>query len=137
MGFSRELVNRLNMPEKCIVVCEDDLYQQSRIAAHLADILDPQGKVEVCYVSGGMPAAAIISTLDVDLIILDHDMPSGSGPDLLKWLAEQKGGPIPVITFSGIPTNNDHLMNLGATWKFQKDEVINGAADDIIREALA
>lgn len=135
--FTRQLVNRINMPEKLILVCEDDLYQQARIAAHLAEILDPQGNVEVCYVSGGAPAAMIIEQMIPDLILLDHDMPSGGGAELMKWIEATRAIKPPVLTFSGIPSNNDHLMSLGAKYKFQKDEVINGAADDIIRQAVA
>lgn len=129
--FTQTLVNRLHMPTKSILVCEDIVLQQSRIAEHLYDILPHEGNVEVNFVSGGKAAAAVIEAVGADVILLDHDMPNGSGPELLKWMTE-KEIKIPVITFSGIPVNNVHLMNLGATDQFTKDEVINGSADSII-----
>lgn len=125
--------NRIDMPIKHILVADDVVLQQGRMAAHLTEILPHEGHVQTSFVPGAIMAASIIENCDVDLIILDHDMPYGSGPELLKWLTE-KEYKIPVITFSGIPVNNEHLMNLGATYKFQKDEVINGAADNIIKE---
>jgi CheY-like chemotaxis protein len=129
--FTQSLVNRLNMPTKSILVCEDIVLQQSRIAEHFYDILPHEGNVEVNFVSGGKAAAAVIEAVGADVILLDHDMPNGSGPELLKWMAEREID-IPVVTFSGIPINNEHLMNLGAKHKFTKDEVITGAADSII-----
>lgn len=131
--FSKILVNRFTMPDKHILVCDDVVLQQARMLTHLETILPHEGNVEVTAVSGGLAASAILDKVRVDLVILDHDMPNGSGPELLKWM-QIKYGHIPVITFSGIPGNNDHLMNLGATYKFQKDDVINGAADHIIKE---
>lgn len=127
--------NRIDMPTKHILVCDDVTLQQARLAAHLAEILPHEGFVQTSFVPGAIMASAIIEKTPIDLIILDHDMPYGSGPDLLKWLTERELN-IPVITFSGIPVNNDHLMNLGAAYKFQKDEVINGFADEIIQRII-
>jgi DNA-binding NtrC family response regulator len=129
--FTKELVNRIGMPTKTILVCEDTVLQQARILDHLYDILPHQGNVDVNAVNGAIAAWAVIQAVPPEVILLDHDMPYGSGPDLLKIMAENNIE-IPVITFSGIPSNNDHLMGLGATHKFTKDEVINGAADSII-----
>ena len=127
--------NRLDMPTKHILVCDDVTLQQVSMAIHLNNILPYEGYVQTSFVPGAIMAAAIIESTPVDLIILDHDMPFGSGPELLKWLKTNKYN-IPVITFSGIPSNNDHLINLGATHKFQKNEVISGSADNIIMDIL-
>lgn len=125
------------MPIKHILVCEDVLTNQLRIAQKLFTLLDPTdfGDVEVSFVSGGIAAAGIISHTNVDLIILDHDMPAGSGPELMKWMAAN-GYKIPIITFSGIASNNDHLRSLGATYWYMKDDVIDGLADMAIRFVL-
>ena len=78
-------------------------------------------------------AAAIIGSCSVDVILLDHDMPQGNGADLLNWM-KKTGRSIPVITFSGIPQNNQIMGTLGATYAyFQKEDVIGGKADDLIR----
>jgi hypothetical protein len=42
----------------------------------------------------------------------------------------------PVITFSGIPANNDHLVRCGARYRFEKGDVIKGLADGLIKELL-
>jgi CheY-like chemotaxis protein len=129
--FTKQLVNRMGMPTKSILVCEDIVLQQFRIAEHLYDILPHEGNVEVNFVSGGKAASAIIESVGADVILLDHDMPNGSGPELLKWMTQNEID-IPVITFSGIPVNNDHLIGLGAKHYFTKDQVISGEADSII-----
>jgi hypothetical protein len=56
---------------------------------------------------------------------LDHDMPDGDGPELSKWM-HTINKKIPVITFSGIPYNNEHLAHLGAEYMFTKQEVFPG-----------
>ena len=43
---------------------------------------------------------------------------------------------VPVITFSGIPANNDHLIHCGAGHRFEKSEVIRGDADVLMKELL-
>ena len=133
--FTKKLVNRLKMPTKHIIICEDDLSCQAKMADLFKNLFPPQGDVIVSYVPGGMQAAAIIANVGASLIILDHDMPTGSGDELLKWMKEQDGG-IPIITFSGIPSNNNHLKELGAEHIFTKDEVMMGKANELIKEIL-
>ena len=128
--------NRLKYPQKHILICEDDLTQQKRILEHFLTIFEPQGDVQFSVVPGALMAAAIISSVKVDLIILDHDLPQGNGSDLLAWLAQQNNT-TPVITFSGIPQNNLHMGNLGATYfSFGKEDVISGKSDILIKRLL-
>jgi CheY-like chemotaxis protein len=133
--FSRKLVNRLTMPVKHVLVCEDVIKNQAEIAAHFQSLFPHEGEVQVSFVCGAEAAAAILSSMTVDLILLDHDMPYGNGPELLRWLKDG-GLDIPIITFSGIPSNNDQLMLCGAHHRFSKAEVISGAADRLIEELL-
>jgi CheY-like chemotaxis protein len=135
MDFLFRHHNRVTYPQKHILICEDDLMQQKRIVEHLSTILDPQGKVQISIVPGALMAAAIINSITVDLIILDHDLPQGNGTDFLNWMKKYNVS-IPVITFSGIPQNNDNMIALGATHLFQKEEVINGKADQLIKRIL-
>ena len=135
MNFLFRHYNRLKMPTKHIVVCEDDLGAQARISAHFAQIFEHQGYIIISYVSGSLAAASIIFYEQVDLIILDHDMPRGNGPDLLAWL-KQENKNIPIITFSGIPHNNMTMQLLGVKHIFNKEDVINGCADDVIKSVL-
>jgi hypothetical protein len=63
-------------------------------------------------------------------------MPEGNGADLLQWMRNY-GVNIPIITFSGIPQNNEIMISLGATHKFEKCQVLTGAADQLILSLLA
>jgi len=123
------------MTAKHVVVCEDDTSAQAAIAKHFAEVFDPQGIVEFSFVPGGMHAAGIFGWRTVDLVILDHDMPHGNGADLLEWM-RANGHQTPVVTFSGIPANNQRLMELGATHNFVKNDVIGGKADALIKQLL-
>jgi CheY-like chemotaxis protein len=135
MSFESRHWNRRKMPTKHVLICEDDLGNQAQMALHFAAVFDVQGPVEFSFVPGGMAAAGVIGWRTVDLIILDHDMPHGNGPDLLEWMkAHDKK--IPIITFSGITENNDRMMQLGAHHHFGKSQVIEGKADALIKQIL-
>lgn len=135
MNFQFRHINRLTYPQKHIVICEDDITNQKKIMEHFLNIFDPQGEVQISMVPGALPAAAIINQCKVDLIILDHDMPLGNGTDFLTWMKEYNVD-IPVITFSGIPYNNQHMFDLGAQHLFVKGDVIDGKADSLIKSIL-
>jgi len=135
MMFYFRHVNRLTYPQKHVLICEDDLTNQKNILEHFLQIFDPQGLVQFTVVPGALMAAAIIMQCNVDLILLDHDMPQGNGTDFLNWL-KTSGKTIPVITFSGISENNTHMMGLGAHHQFGKQEVILGKADSLIKRLL-
>lgn len=136
-SFGVRHINRLTFPKKKIIVCEDDLLHQVQIAQTLLKFLGRQSDVEVTFTSSGAAAASILNTLQhVVLIILDHDMPYGNGSDLITWLhANYKN--IPIMTFSGIPENNEHMKKIMNNFKmksyqFNKDQVIAGEANEII-----
>lgn len=133
--MQNRLVGRSIFPLKHVLVCEDDIRSAGRLALHLADLFGGQGHVQVSIVSGAVQAAGLMSRVGVDLLILDHDMPFGNGPDLMEWLKETGHKP-PIITFSGVEKNNDYLMSLGALYQFSKDEVIEGKADDVLKQIL-
>lgn len=135
MIFQFRYIARLKFPHKHLLICEDDLDYQIRFTISMRRLFEPQGEVIVSIVSGSLAAAGIISSTTVDLIILDHDMPYGNGSDLLNWLKEQNKN-IPVITASGINSNNEQMFALGANHQFSKQEVIDGFADHIITGIL-
>ncbi len=135
--FTNRLINRKAFPIKHVVVCEDDLDMQAAIAAKFCRLFEPQGQVQVSFVPGAVQAAGLIEKAGAELIILDHDMPFGNGLDLMAWLRHTGYiKTIPVITFSGIKSNNDALMAAGAHHAFQKSEVICGDADALIKQIL-
>jgi len=135
MTFQVRHWNRLKLPTRHLLICEDDLDCQVRLVTSMRRLLEPQGDAVVTCVSGGMAAAGVIGWTSVDLVILDHDMPHGNGADLMGWLTSS-GRQVPVITASGIPANNDALMRLGASHAFTKEQVISGDADALIRHYL-
>lgn len=137
MEFQYRLVNRTTYPQKHILVCEDVMTNQMGIIKHFADIFDPEGIVQVSLVTGSVAAAAIISAgLKIDLILLDHDMPQGNGSDLIQWMKNNNHN-IPIIAFSGIPYNNEHMSNLGVPYsQWTKGEIIDGKADGLIKNLL-
>jgi PAS domain S-box-containing protein len=52
-------------------------------------------------------ATAAITTLTFDVVILDMTLPDGSGTELLPFLKNRAGDPIPVIVFSARSTDPD------------------------------
>lgn len=146
MQFQFRHVARLQYPTKHVLVCEDDIAQQLRFCTKLRSMLDPQGIVQISLVPGGLMAAAIMSYTDVDLLILDHDMPLGNGSDLLTWMTAQ-GKKIPVLFASGIKANNVYMATLypdylpGDTMIVErslmgKETVLDGTYDRYILTAL-
>lgn len=135
MSFTSRHHNRLVFPYKHLLIVEDIINNQKRVLDHFHSVFDSDGAVQISIVAGAKAAAAIIEQCSIDLIILDHDLPEGNGTDLLNWMRE-KSIKIPVITFSGIPHNNSHMSTLGATYEFHKEEVINGMADNLIKQIL-
>lgn len=128
------------MPSKHILVCEDVLVLQSRLAAHFSTVFGHEGLVQISYVCGGNQARGVVEYSKVNLILLDHDMPDGNGPAFLKWLRTRSHDSyncqIPVMTFSGISSNNDHLVSLGANILAAKQDVIAGLWDETIDSIL-
>lgn len=134
--------NRLVHPDRHVVVCEDYLNQQVRMATRFCDTFDPQGRVQFSFVPGALSAAAIMHVQPVDLVLLDHDMPNGNGHDLIRWMASTGRQSVPVLTFSGIPENNSRMMSFGrdsgmtSMHMFGKNDVIDGHADEVIKALL-
>lgn len=137
MKFTNRLVNRETFPTKHVLVCEDNLAAQSDLANRLITLFGSCGLVQASFAPGAAQAAGILSHVGAELIILDHDMPFGNGIEFIEWMKAAGHHPtIPIVTFSGIDANNDALMAAGAHYKFKKNEVINGQADEIIRRVL-
>lgn len=132
MKFTIRHWNRLQFPTKHVLVVEDLLENQRAILAKFATMFPHEGHVQVSVVAGAIAAACIINMVKIDVILLDHDLPEGNGSDLLGWLAEVGKTEIPVITFSGIPQNNENTKALGAHHVFSKPAVLAGEADEIL-----
>ncbi len=138
--FLKRHHNRLEMPDKHILIVEDDIDNQMLFAQWARSLFAPQGKVQIDFVCSGVSAACIMGQLPINLVILDHDLPIGNGSDLIKWMHHHKKK-IPIITASGIPENNT-MMVVGCNaigmevYEFWKPEVIDGKANDIVKKIL-
>lgn len=136
INFTMAQVNRPVFPKKHILVVEDNLLCQNDIAAHFNDIFEKEGQVIVSYVSNAITAAPILlGKVPIHLILLDHDLQWGNGSELLEMM-QNMNIKIPVITFSGHPYNNEKMVKAGADYGYQKQEVINGDADHIIKRII-
>jgi DNA-binding response OmpR family regulator len=133
--YTKGLVNRVEMPEKRILVVEDDLECQRLIAEHMTRLFLRQGKVTVSFVADALQAAVLLMSVKFDLILLDHDLQIGNGVELLIYMQEC-GVITPVMTFSGHPVNNERMMAVGATYHSEKFDVINGKHNSFILEAV-
>lgn len=136
--FEFRHINRLIYPQKHILICEDDLSFQIVILNHLLSVFEPQGIVQFTTVPGSLAAATIINNCRIDLIILDHDMPQGNGPDLINWM-KQNNKNIPIITSSGIDSNNINLLNhaIGFNiYPFNKNDIVSGQTDKLIKKII-
>lgn len=125
---------RKGSSERHVLICEDDLDSQILIAVHLRRRFDPHGNVRFSFASGAMAAVGVASWCDVDLILLDNDIPDETGAELMGWL-RGTGRQIPVITFSSVEDDGS-LDRLGADLSFKKKDFLSGHADQVIREIL-
>ena len=69
----------------------------------------------------------------VKLVLLDHDLQYGDGAEFLANTGDLlKASGVPVLTASGQHQNNERLMANGADHYAIKDDIINGAHDELI-----
>ena len=75
-------------------------------------------------VTSGKDAIAALGVGNFDVIILDYDMPDGSGLNVLQWMLEQKDGtPAIVLTGAGSENIAVEAMKLGAYDYLRKDQI--------------
>lgn len=122
-------------PPKTILVCEDLLKNQIDIARALWRLFPSEAEIGVTFVQDGAGAAAWLEKNRADLVILDHDMPTGTGSEFLRWLIEKRVE-TRVMTASGIPANNDLMASIYPVLKFSKDDIVKGRADLTILKVL-
>jgi CheY-like chemotaxis protein len=133
--------NRLKFPTKSIWIVEDDLSAQADFVAWARARFEPQGECQFDFMASGIGVASSLLHLTPDILILDHDLPFGNASDLLQWMKENGKTNIPVLTASGVPENNDHMLKFGTelgieVHRFMKYEVYQGKADGLILELL-
>jgi CheY-like chemotaxis protein len=135
--------NRKHMPNKYLLICEDDLTHQKEFLELSHQFIEPQGFVDVILTPSAVLAASSIQLFkdETKLIILDHDMPIGNGSDFIMWLNHEKIRNIPIITASGHLPNNPLMFKLCKSFgipciESTKRDVLDGKVNDIINSIL-
>lgn len=141
MQYTIDHVNRLVMPTKHLLIVEDDLLQQARFAKYFLNMFGHQSNVRINIVCSAVDAHLILATSSfqshyrIDLVILDHDLQIGNGSELVREI-RALGITVPVITASEIDANNVRMMEVGANYLLNKEDILRGYADGIVREHL-
>lgn len=100
------------MPAKTILLAEDDRVTLETLAAKLQGV-----GYQVVTAMDAMQAVMVAQRQALDAVLLDIQMPGGTGLDALKRLrASTKTQLIPVIVISGsdVPDASDRARALGA-----------------------
>lgn len=91
---------------------------------------------EVVIAGGVCAAIAALGRFHFDVVLLDHDLPDGTGIDVLRWkrLAYDHGRILdtPVVAISAEPANNELLRAAGARAICGKLELAR--IDEVLRE---
>ncbi len=80
-------------------------------AATVGEFLERDG-FRVCPAADTRTAFSLLHSEPVDLIVLDVGLPDGNGLDLLRYLRQERGSPLPVIIVSGRGEEPDRLIGL-------------------------
>lgn len=102
------------MPEQCILIAEDD----ASIRSVLGDVLTAQG-YSVLRAADGQEALELLLSREIDLALLDVNMPRINGFKLLKIMAKECPG-IPSIILTAHGEEQDRVRGL------------EGGADDYV-----
>lgn len=123
------------MPEKYILVVEDNNENVQRIVTVLLSIFGGDCKVCINSVCGADYAMPILKYCKVNLILLDMDMPDGSGEDLLNFMKENNMN-ISVMTASEIPGNNIRMAGIYPVYLTDKYKIMDGLENNYIKSIL-
>ena len=117
MTYTDRHINRLEFPDKWGLILEDDVTWQVNFLSFLKERFGDQSK----WMFLACPAPSLVSYKDKEpsFILLDHDMPWGNGPEFME---QRLKFPTPVCAVSGIPANNQRLMELGASFTAKKGD---------------
>lgn len=128
MIFERCLVNRKTMPTGWMLIVDDHPEWGATMLSELSRVFGPEGRVLFCVAPSAEHAAALLLLLGTQNLLhvfVDHDMPWGNGADLLRYLRTNVliETSVPITAMSGLKSNNDVLLTLGANNAFRKDDL--------------
>ena len=118
--FSKWPHNRLTFPTRWVLVCEDSIDCQKGFLDFFMERYGHQGDVLVAVVPCAVMAVGLYQFAksivgEPMVIMIDHDMPWGTGPETILYL-RQLGYVGKIIAASGIPENNTRLIGAGADY---------------------
>ena len=98
MSFDGEIESPVFRPQR-VLLCDDSATERSVLALYLRR----QGyEVEEC--ADGDGALKYLKSHEIDILLLDLQMPGTNGFDVLSYLQEHRRG-LPVILLSGMPVD--------------------------------
>jgi CheY-like chemotaxis protein len=78
--------------------------------------------VEIGEASDGVEALRLFEHGGADLMVIDHNLPSMSGADLVREL-RARNATLPIVMVSSFPAAREEAMRAGATSFVSKDEI--------------
>ena len=119
---ARGAAARIPRAQPCILHVEDDPDVLRVVASAF------EGKAELRSVADIETARKALRTRPFDLVILDLDLPGGSGIDLLPDMYDPDGTPIPVVIFSASESTPDTARRVEAALVKSR-----ASLDDLVR----
>lgn len=110
-----------------ILIADDSLLVIERVSAMLANM----SRVEVVGRAGTVPEAArAVRELKPDVMILDLEMPGGSGLDVLAGIAGDQLAPVVIVlTNHGTPQYRRKCLQSGASFFLDKSAEFDKLAE--------
>ena len=87
--------------------------------------------VEIREAGDGVEALRLFEHGGADLMVIDHNLPSMSGADLVRELRSRKAI-LPIVMVSSFSAARDEAMAAGATTFVCKDEINPALADQLV-----
>jgi putative two-component system response regulator len=102
------------MIDKITVLAVDDIELNLRI---IQDVLKVLGTIEILEARNGKEALSCLAQRsDVDIVLLDLQMPVMNGYDTLRYLkAHERFRDIPVIVVTSEKTEVEYILDMGAS----------------------
>lgn len=85
---------------------------------------------EIVEAADGLEALRLYETKCADLMVIDHNLPSLSGTDVIREL-RARSATIPIVMVSSFPAVLKEAMTAGATSFVSKDEINPALADQM------
>jgi CheY-like chemotaxis protein len=88
--------------------------------------------VEIAEAADGVEALRLFEATGTDLMVIDQNLPSLGGTDLVRELRARKAA-LPIVMVSSFPAIRWEAMAAGATSFVSKDDINPGLADELVK----